>query len=81
MGAQVASRVCFLLCSWGKRSTPARLRDAVMGSSGAAPHPTLRKTLSTPSVPARMVSLYTWYTLLSVLMFLTYLVLTKSAFS
>ncbi len=66
MGAQVASRVCSLLCSWGKRSTPARLRDAVMGSSGAAPHPTLRKTRSTPSVPARMVSLYMVYIIICI---------------
>lgn len=30
-----------------------------MGSSGAAPRPTLRRTTSTRSVPARMASSYT----------------------
>lgn len=48
--------VFFLSPTTGGLSTPAPLKAAQMGTSGAAPLPTLSRTGDTPSVLSRMVS-------------------------
>ncbi len=49
--------VCFPSCTRGRRTTPVPLMDAVMDSSGAPHHLTLRQTKNILSVQRKMVSL------------------------
>lgn len=53
-----ASLVPSRLSSWERPTTPAPQMDAQMGSSGALPLQSTRKTSSTLSVPRRMVRLF-----------------------
>lgn len=54
----MASRVFSHLSSWKRRTTLALQMDALMGSSGAPQHPTMREISSIPSVQKNLVRLW-----------------------